>query len=308
MILEYNSLPETLVLLSISLLIIIIGMLLNGFIVIINLFWWIKRQTLQAKDVLITSLGLVRLIHLFVYMELMIFIISDFYVFQIYKLEYRETVIIFIDFCSLWWGSVLSVFYGVKITNYSSRLFIRLKMNISKLAPWMLLISMVISFLSSLPYRWVLFSNRNINGTDCGKRTMEINVKLFIIIFAGSIIPFLIVCVSISLIILSLLRHTRNMSSRNSSFNDAQKDIHIGVIRCMILFLVFYTLHLVVYIYSPLVSFLRTYGFNFITVTFMCAYPSLHSISIIYCNKELRKSFLVVFSCARLGNFKQETP
>ncbi|XP_073529015.1 taste receptor type 2 member 39-like [Phyllobates terribilis] len=256
-----------------------------------------KHQTLQTLHVLITSLGLVRIISLILYMEFIIFIISGFSLFQIYKLEYIETAIILIDFCGLWWGSVLSVFLCVKITNYSNRLFIRLKMNISKLVPWMLLISLVISFLSSLPYSWVLFSIHHINGTDCRKRTMETNVNLFIIIFAGSIIPFSIFCVSIYLIILSLLRHSRNMNSQDSGFSDAQKEIHISVIRCMSSFLVFYTLHIIVYINMPLVCFLRIFVFNFITVTCMCAYPSLHSISLIVCNKELRKSFLVVFSC-----------
>ncbi|XP_075197760.1 taste receptor type 2 member 1-like [Anomaloglossus baeobatrachus] len=307
MISKHILFSEILLPLSICSLIIIVGLLLNGYIVTLNFFWWMKHQTLHTIDVLVTSLGLVRLIHLFLYVEYIIFSISGWSLFQVYYLEYIETVMILVDFCGLWWGSMLCVFYCVKITNYSNRFFVRLKMNISKLVPWMLLVSLLISVLSSLPYRLVI---QRINGTVYGKSTMEIEVNLFIVffIFSGSIIPFLIFCASIYLIIVSLLRHTRYMSNRNSGFSDAQRDIHISVIRCMISFLVLYTVHLVAYINTPMVVFLNIYVFNIINLIFMCAYPSLHSISLIVCNKKLKKSFFVVFSCNWLGNSKQENP
>ncbi|XP_075197759.1 taste receptor type 2 member 4-like [Anomaloglossus baeobatrachus] len=300
-------LPEILLLFTISILVTIIGLLLNGFIVAVNLFRWIKHQTLQTNDVLLTCLGLSRLILLIISMDHTIFFITGWSLLQIYCANCIETAFMFIDFCSLWWGSVLCVFYCVKITNYSNSFFMRLKMNISKLVPWMLLISLVISFLSSLPHRFYNFSIQY-NGTVYKNRNLGLNVNLFITIFSGSIIPFLIFGISIYLIIVSLTRHTRNMSSQESGFNDTQRDIHISVIRTMISFLVFSIVHSVAYMSIPVIVQFRMDTLNISCFICICAYPSLHSISLIVSNKQLKKSFLVFFSCAFLGNLKQQIP
>ncbi|XP_075197757.1 taste receptor type 2 member 1-like [Anomaloglossus baeobatrachus] len=300
-------LPEILLLLTISSLEVIIGLLLNGFIIAVNLFCWLKHQALQTIDVLLTCLGLTRLIFLIICMDQIIFLITGGSLLQIYDANCIETFLMFIDFCSLWWGSVLCVFYCVKITNYSNRLFIRLKMNISKLVPWMLLFSLVISFLSSLPHTVNIFSIQH-NGTIYNNRTLGLNVNLFINIFSGSIIPCLIFCILIYLIILSLLRHTRNMSSQESGFNDTQRDIHISVIRTMISFLVFYIVHSVAYMSISVIVQFRMDTFDFSCFICLCTYPSLHSISLIVSNKQLKKSFLLFFSCTFLGNLKQQIP
>ncbi|XP_075718107.1 taste receptor type 2 member 8-like [Rhinoderma darwinii] len=292
------------------LLIVILGLLLNGFIVIVNLFWWLKRQTIQTIDVLITGLGLVRIVLLSVYTQEIIFLISGHSLIQIDAFpDYVFTSIVCMNCCNLWWGSVLCVFYCVKITTHNNRLFMRLKMNISKLVPWLLLISLVISFLSSLPCKWVIFSIDVVNGTDDGNRTMETNVvNMFLISFAGSIIPFMIVCVSIYLIILSLLRHTRNMSSRDSGFSDAQRDIHLSVIRNMISFLLFNALYFAAGTMYALSVYLKIPALSSFCIFCNYAYISLHSFYFILNNQELKNSFLVVCSCTWLGSLKKQTP
>ncbi|XP_075718128.1 putative taste receptor type 2 member 33 [Rhinoderma darwinii] len=300
---------EELVIFAVAFLIIIIGLLINGFIVIVNLFWWIKRQTIQTIDVLITGLGLVRIVLLSVYTHNVFNSLSGRPLYHIDSFpEYVFTSIVCMNFCSLWWGSVLCVFYCVKITTYNNRLFMRLKMNISKLVPWLLLISLVISFLSSLPCKWVIFSIDLVNGTDDGNGTMEINVNnMFLINFAGSIIPFMIFCVAIYLIILSLLRHTRNMSSRDSGFSDAQRDIHLSVIQKMISFLLFNALYFVAYIMYALSLHLKITVLYLFCNICICTYTSLHSIYFIISNPELKMSFLGVFSCTWLGFLKKQT-
>ncbi|XP_075718117.1 taste receptor type 2 member 8-like [Rhinoderma darwinii] len=301
---------EELVLLYVTFLAVIIGLMINGFIVTVNLFLWIKRQAIQTINVLITGLGLVRIVLLSVYTQEFFYFISGRSLIQSYVInEYGFTFIVSMNFCNLWWGSVLCVFYCVKITTYNNRLFMRLKMNISKVVPWLLLISLVISFLSSLPYKWVLFSFHVVNGTDDGNGNMEINVvNMFLIDFAGSIIPFMIFCVSIYLIILSLLKHTRNMNSRDSGFSDAQRDIHLSVIRNMISFLLFNALYFATYIMYALSVHLKIPALNSFCNICIIACTSLHSISFIISNRELKISFLVVFSCTCLGNFKKQTP
>ncbi|XP_040285755.1 taste receptor type 2 member 39-like [Bufo bufo] len=299
-------LPEKIALLSISILIVIIGFLLNGFIVTVNLFKCIKFQTLETINVLITGLGLVRFILLSIHMKHICFLMFGWSLFQID--EYLGTLIVCVIFCSFWWGSVLCVFYCVKISNYSNRLFMRLKMNISKMVTWLLLISLVISFLFSLPYSWSVTCIHVVNGTNNGNKVKKVNiVRLFIIIFAGSIIPFMVFCVSVYLIIVSLLRHTTKMSSRDSGFSIAQRDIHLCVIWNMISFLLFYALYFASFVLVILTMNFENPIFTLVCYIFIAAYPSLHSISLIFSNRELKRAFFIVFSFNWLGNIRQET-
>ncbi|XP_072000311.1 putative taste receptor type 2 member 33 [Engystomops pustulosus] len=304
----YKMISEGLTILSLFCLIVSIGFLLNGFIIITNLFWWMKRKLIETVDLLITSLGLLWLIHLVIHMHHLGLLIFHWSLFGIDNPEYVDTVTLCVMFCSLWWGSLLCVFYCVKITNYNNRLLIRLKMNISKMVPWLLLISLVISYLSSLPYHWSVTSTYVGNGTIGGKRTMEINVdNLFIIVFSGSIIPFKIFCVAIYFIIVSLVRHTKNMSSRGSGFSDAQRDIHLRVIWSMVIFLLFYVLYFVAHITITLLMSVENSMLLLLCNFFIFAYPSLHSISFIISNKKLKSSFIFVFRLSWVEKLKHQT-
>ncbi|XP_066445257.1 taste receptor type 2 member 9-like [Eleutherodactylus coqui] len=300
---EYKMLPETFAFSFISCLLLIIGLLLNGFIVIINFFWWIKHQTLQTINVIITSLGLVRIALLGIFAQFIYIAISD--ISMLHIDAYPETIgtlTVCLMFCSLWWASVLCVFYCVKITNYSNTFFMRLKMKISTMIPWLLLISLVISFISSLPYIRFIYYLPIVNGTNDG--IMKVNlVNMFIIISTGSVIPFVLCCMAIYLTVVSLLRHTRNMNSRDSGFSDAQRDIHLSVIRNMVSLLLLYALYFVTYVMIPIFIELK-YNLS-VSFIFLCAFPNLHSASLIVSNKELKKSFLVVFSCTWLLHIKQ---
>ncbi|XP_075056555.1 taste receptor type 2 member 39-like [Mixophyes fleayi] len=221
---------------------------------------------------------------------------------------YIITATIFAEFCSLWWGTVLCVFYCVKITNYSNRLFLRLKMSISRLAPWLLLTSMVVSFLSSLP---VLYSAHDmksthlINGTKNGNITLERKPRnLEIIKFGGSFIPFIIFCAAISLLIVSLLKHTRNMSSNVSGFTKPQIVAHTMAIMNMASFLFFYVLFFISSNLIPLTFQLQNPVYVLLCRICYFSNPSLHSVMLIVSNGDLKCSFLAVLCCLRKIKFK----
>ncbi|XP_077137924.1 taste receptor type 2 member 3-like [Ranitomeya variabilis] len=214
---EYFEIIAGLFLIAIICIFVALGIFVNMFIVIINLNFWQKSQPLQDIDMIITSLATARVILLFLDV---LFIIDNLHdqsgsTMTMFP-EYTITLTLSVEFCSLWWGSLLCVFYCVKITNYSNRFFIRLKVNISKMVPWMLLLSVVPSLLSSLPFTWFLSSFQSFNGTDNPTEVIKSNwINYFMICFAGTIMPFLIFCFFVGLLIVSLLRHTRNLSSRD---------------------------------------------------------------------------------------------
>ncbi|XP_075056888.1 taste receptor type 2 member 40-like [Mixophyes fleayi] len=274
----------------------VIGLLLNAFIVTNNFIWWQKGHTLQTVDIIVTSLGAVRII------LLILWLLNSEILNQVKNiLEYFAIAALSVEFCSLWWGTVLCVFYCVKITNYSNRLFLRLKMNISRLVPWLLLSSMMVSVLSSLTSGWFMFSVRHmnsthfINGTNDGNITLDINCfNLIIINFGGSFIPFLILGAAISLLIVSLLKHTRNMSSKDSGFKKPQLVAHIMALINMSSFLFFYVLCFTGIILTPLTFQLRNPLYNYLCNISYVSYPSLHSVMLIVSNRNLKRSILAI--------------
>ncbi|XP_075056889.1 taste receptor type 2 member 40-like [Mixophyes fleayi] len=292
----------TLILISIAIYtLVIIGLLLNVFIVTNNFIWWQKGHTLQTVDIIVTSLGAVRII-------LLILWLFDAEIANLVKdsFEYLAISTLSLEFCSLWWGTVLCVFYCVKITNYSNRLFLRLKMKISRLVPWLLLTSMMVSVLSSLPCVWFVYSVRHmnsthfINGISDGNITLEINYTNIIIInFGGSFIPFLIFGAAISLLIVSLLKHTRNMNSKDVGFTKPQIVAHIMALINMSSFLFLYVLFFTGLILMPLTCQLQNPLYNYLYNISYVSYPSLHSVMLIVSNRNLKRSILAVLCCVR---------
>ncbi|XP_072000310.1 taste receptor type 2 member 104-like [Engystomops pustulosus] len=270
------------------------GILLNVFIVTVNLNCWKKFRPLQSIDVIITGLAMVRVMLLFVYSLFIIDNMSDTKIKHlVIARKYLMPLSMSAEFCNLWWGSVLCVFYCAKITNYSNRLFIMIKRNISKMVHWLLLLSLALSVLSCLPSRWFVFYRKSLNGTDSTNVTIELNrLHFFLIRLAGSIIPFVILCFSIGLLILSLIGHTRRLASQGSGFRDVQRDVHLGVIRSMVSFLVLCVLYFLGSNLLPVSMILRKQLLTAFCFTTYVIFPSLHSVSFIISNKALKKAFL----------------
>ncbi|XP_075056892.1 taste receptor type 2 member 39-like [Mixophyes fleayi] len=251
-----------------------------------------------------TSLGAVRIILLILWVFLEFLLNAEIKTPIKHILEYILIAAITVAFCSLWWGTVLCVFYCVKITNYSNRLFLRLKMNISRLVPWLLLTSMMVSVLSCLPCVWLVYSLQSsnstnaINGTKNGNITLEVNyTNLMVINLVGTFIPFLIFGAAISLLIVSLLKHTRNMSSKDSGMTKPQLVAHIRTIINMASFLFFYVLFLIGLNVIPLTIKLQEQFYRHLCTICCVSYPSLHSVMLIVSNRNLKRSILTILCC-----------
>ncbi|XP_073418047.1 taste receptor type 2 member 119-like [Dendrobates tinctorius] len=257
-----------------------------------NITWWLKGKVLQPIDIILTCLGSVRIILLIMYLFLASVVEK-----LIYMVGHSKNIssiiaaVLFVAFCSLWWGTILGAFYCVKITTYKNQIFMKLKMNISDMVPWMLIGSMIISFLSSLPCLWstfyMKFSSNNVTRPQYHAKYLN----LVFINFTGTIIPLFIFCVSTYLLIASVVKHTKNMKD-NSGFSKPQLEAHINAIINMVSFLFLY----LIFFLSSLLMFLGFYmkDVNFISLCCigLSSYPSLHSILLIVNNAKLKRSIL----------------
>ncbi|NP_001165465.1 taste 2 receptor member 7 [Xenopus tropicalis] len=267
----------------------VMGILLNAFIVVANAVSWMERKPLDSIDLILTSLGLSRLALLITWL---LYVLSE----DRYEhIEILNVMSSFFGFCSLWFGTVLCTFYCVKIPNYNHRFFLYVKLRISKMIPWLLLVSVTSSFISCLPIGWSMdssmFHYNSTNGTN-----METTLYLqFFIYVAGNSVPFFMFCVAITLLIRSLWNHTRQMAAGEVGFGTPQLQAHYSAIRCMMSFMVLYIIFSSsVFLALPMVLMNDTLLWLYLFIAGL--YPSLHSHILILSNRKLRRALCSLLS------------
>ncbi|KAG8445905.1 hypothetical protein GDO86_010629 [Hymenochirus boettgeri] len=271
---------------------ILIGILFNTFILAMTVIWWIQSKHLETIDIILSSLGLTRLA------VLITLVIRNVYLPNVLKHEETFFIsIVFVTCCSQCFGTVLCVFYCVKISNYSNSFFMYMKSKISKMVPWLLLGSVIFSFMFSLMVNCIaekVIPNNSINGTEDG--SIEMTIQNFILYMAGPCLPFFLFCVSISLLIRSLFLHIRSMAGDGSWFANPQIQVHINAIKTMVSFLIFY---MVFFASSFLINIVfQEHILQAVFQLLAGSYPSLHSVILVMSNRRFKETLLRFLSCA----------
>ncbi|XP_053567027.1 taste receptor type 2 member 40-like [Bombina bombina] len=278
----------------------LIGLIFNGFVVIINCIWWLQCKKIQTVDIIITSLGLARFFLLVTEIFNVNFLI-------LIPLESKtkpiaETFLAlseFLTFCSIWFATLLCVFYCVKITSYNYRLFIYVKLNISSMFPWLYLVSVAASFITSVPsllsalqFHIVYFTN---DFSNTSEEEIHVNINMidqFATDIIGSSLPLPIFCLAISLLIRSLWNHTRNMTSKDSGFHNPDIEAHFSAVKNLLSFLFFHILYFVaVNLWSFVIETKSEMWLSVLYIVYM-AYPSLHTVILIFSNIKLKQALV----------------
>ncbi|XP_075451204.1 taste receptor type 2 member 40-like [Ascaphus truei] len=219
---------------------------------------------------------------------------------------------VFLNFSSLWFATVLGVYYCVKIANYNHSLFVYVKVRINKIVPWLLLASLLTSLASSLPFGWYAF---NLNNSNLTNNLLQNSTEQEIIVVQNDTnrlimyglitsLPFIIVCVATFLLIKSLWMHIRQMRSSGMSIRSPSLDTHFRVVKIMVFFLLLYII-----LFSStnvIISGVLPFGspwlvfFSILT----SASPFLHSAVLIFCNKKHKQTLLDI--CHRAVKFTQK--
>nr|XP_023962915.1 taste receptor type 2 member 41-like [Chrysemys picta bellii] len=149
----------------------ITGIIANG------LIEWIRSRKLTCCDMILTSLGISRF-----FLQWTIFINNILFALSPVMnglCDIRRNLYIFwmyLNTLSLWFATWLSVFYCVKIGNFSQPLFLWLKRRISGLVPLLLMGSWLVSLVTCLPLVkfierkfafWLMAATPLRPGADC---------------------------------------------------------------------------------------------------------------------------------------------
>ncbi|XP_077346513.1 taste receptor type 2 member 8-like [Lithobates pipiens] len=283
------------------------GLVLSGFIVLMNCKTWKRNRYLRTGDKIVTSLCLSRWIFQGLYG---IHHIMQWHLPRVFFHGYANEACvlgrIILNYITVWLASLLCVYYCVKITNYKHVVFLYLKAKMSKLVPWYIGLSVFLSVVFSLPYGWLVFFTSDYTGkiTESFQNTTKKKREGPYVYFIGSTPPFIIFTVAFFLTVPSLWRHIRNMSSVGSSFRNPDMQAHYNAIKSMA---AFFALH-ILFIMSINITFsgVMEIGIPYNSVSFVLSsfYPFLHSAVIIFYNRKLKEEFLKLFTCYRI--FSQE--
>ncbi|MEE6516771.1 hypothetical protein FKM82_026489, partial [Ascaphus truei] len=284
----------------------IFGITLNSFIVATTCMEWMTFKRLGTSDKILVCLGLARFCYQW---GIMLHYLFGNNFPEIY-LQIFWLVIMFMNFSSLWFATVLCVYYCVKIANYNHSLFTYVKVRINKIVPWLLLASLLTSLASSLPFSlYILNSNNSTNNLLKNNTVQDIIVlpdytNQDIIYSLGISLPFTIFCVATFLLIKSLWMHIRQMRRSGMSIRSPSLDTHFRVVKSMVFFLL---LNIIFFssmnvIFSGVLPFGSPWLVLFAILS--SAYPFLHSGVLIFYNKKLKQTLLDI--CHRAVKFTQK--
>ncbi|NXH24842.1 TA2R9 protein, partial [Myiagra hebetior] len=282
------------------------GVWINAFIICVLCIAWIKKKSLNSSEKILLLLGCSRFCYLcfsWAYCTLGITYPNYLFVHSTFQLT-----VFFQSFsnCSnLWVSGCLCVFYCIKIATFRNRFFIYLKVKIDRIVPWLLLgsgLSALAIGITSYDIADKNLSNSH-NYTRQGyvlKLTSKTDGHFFHVYFIygfGFVTSFIAVIFSALLLLFSLWRHKCKM--QKNSINSLSMDAHIKAMKSILSFLVMYSINFVFLILSLISSTKEEKHVVFLSLLFLYAFPSFHSLILILSNPKLEKTLIRILSCVK---------
>ncbi|NP_065247.1 taste receptor type 2 member 105 [Mus musculus] len=275
-----------------------LGVLGNTFIALVNCMDWAKNNKLSMTGFLLIGLATSRIFIVWL-------LTLDAYAKLFYPSKYFSSSLIEIisyiwmtvNHLTVWFATSLSIFYFLKIANFSDCVFLWLKRRTDKAFVFLLgclLTSWVISFsfvVKVMKDGKVNHRNRT-SEMYWEKRQFTIN---YVFLNIGVISLFMMTLTACFLLIMSLWRHSRQMQSGVSGFRDLNTEAHVKAIKFLISFIILFVLYFIgvsieiICIFIPENKLLFIFGFTTASI-----YPCCHSFILILSNSQLKQAFVKV--------------
>uniref|UniRef100_A0A4X2M0L6 Taste receptor type 2 n=1 Tax=Vombatus ursinus TaxID=29139 RepID=A0A4X2M0L6_VOMUR len=264
----------------------LLGILVNGFIVLVNGIDCVKSKKLPPCDLIlvILAISIIELSCTIIWNSYLILISFDVPT----RVRVIDVFVVLTHNSNIWFSTILSIFYFLKIINFSNPLFLWMKWRIDRMLFMLFWRPLIISLSIIFPMVEIIhYYHRSIfSGGKKRNVSQEVQVsksKLLVLhVFFGllSIVPFTLSTIFFSLLFVSLWRHTRQMQHNATAVSSF-----------LILILLYYMGFFVIFwnhseAKSKLASNLGT--------SIMLLYPFGHSLILILWNGKLRQASLWV--------------
>lgn len=296
------------------------GTIGNGFIALVNIIDWVKRGNISSVDQILTALAFSRLsllLSMFIFMLLFIlcphvFMASDMFM-------VTEIVWIVNNHLSNWLATCLSVFYFLKVANFSNSFFLYLKWRAKKVVLVTLLLSLILLLLNIVVtvaciHLWINSSE----GMFDSLKNLTLRSRFFLFTNSSHVflptasmfmfIPFTVSLVAFILLIFSLCKHIRKMPLNFKTSRDTITMAHMKALKTGFSFLIIYVIYLLFIVIE-----ISTFGLveNMLIILFDyssgLAFPTSHSVVLILGNSKLRQATLSVLRWLRCHSKDMDT-
>ncbi|XP_005073026.3 taste receptor type 2 member 110-like [Mesocricetus auratus] len=287
---------------------IVTGTMGNGFIALVNITDWVKRGKISSVDQILTALAFSRLS--LVWSVLICILTSILWPHLFLNLEMlivTEILWVVNNHFSIWLATCLSVFYFLKVANFSNSFFLYLKWRVKKVVLVTLAVSLILLILNIVIrlgsiHLWIDSHEGNIfdslrNLTQFPK-VLPVTNSSHVFLPTNSMfmfIPFTVSLVAFLLLIFSLYKHLRKMQVNAKRPRDAGTMAHMKALKTGFSFLMVYAIYLV-FIVIGISSFGLVGEIMIIMFDYSSglAFPTSHSFVLILGNSKLRQATLSV--------------
>uniref|UniRef100_G1U789 Taste receptor type 2 n=1 Tax=Oryctolagus cuniculus TaxID=9986 RepID=G1U789_RABIT len=273
----------------------VVGNFANVFIALVNCINWAKTQKISTVDGILTALAVSRIGMLWM-------ILLNWYstVFNpaLHSSELRIIVSntwTVTNHFSIWLAASLSVFYLLKIANFSNLTFLYLKKRIKSVVMEITLVNFVflVCHLAVLNIGQI-FQREELEGNATWKIKSRGIVQLssMTVFTLVNLIPFTMSLICLLLLICSLCKHLRNMQLHSRGSQDSSTQVHVKAVQTVLSFLLLsamYFLALIVSYWSSGKSLSKLS--HMFCQSIGIIYPANHSFVLIWGNKKLKQNF-----------------
>ncbi|XP_024112389.1 taste receptor type 2 member 10 [Pongo pygmaeus] len=274
----------------------VFGVLGNGFIGLVNCIDCAKNK-LSTIGFILTGLAISRIFLIWV-------IITDGFI-QIFSpdiyasgnlIEYISYIWVIGNQSSMWFATSLSIFYFLKIANFSNYIFLWLKSRTNMVLPFMMAFLLISSLLNFAHIVKILNDHKMKNDTvwHLNMYKSEYFIKQ-ILLNLGVIFFFTLSLITCVLLIISLWRHNRQMQSNVTGLRDSNTEAHVKAMKVLISFIILFILYFIGMALEisrftvPENKLLLMFG-----MTTTAIYPWGHSFILILGNSKLKQASLRV--------------
>ncbi|XP_008152213.2 taste receptor type 2 member 41 [Eptesicus fuscus] len=286
----------------------LLGILANGFIVLVLSREWRRLGRLLPSDMILISLGASRfclqrvgMVHNFY----SFFHLGEFSKDPAWQLFVHQRDLL--NSATFWFGIWLSVLFCMKIANLTHPTFLWLTWRFPRSEPWLLLGPLLISTIITLLFLWRnyamdpgFFIREVYENMTYMERVMRMEIHYFLPLkFVTLSIPCSLFLVSTALLIHSLRRHTQTMRQSAHSLQDANTEAHTRALKSLIFFLVLDILSFMSLVIDT-IGFFSTesdWFWPWQIVTYLCT--SVHPFILTLSNPRLREVFRQLLLFAR---------
>ncbi|KAM4034422.1 taste receptor type 2 member 39-like [Anomaloglossus baeobatrachus] len=289
---------ETLVTVGIYICFLVTGVIGNLFILTVHFLDWLKTRDSNPSILII---NIISLINIFFQGTITFHRVTSLMFLELFRQGWVAypliTVLGSLAFSSLWSSTCLCFYYCIKIANFGGSFFYKLKTKSPVFIPWLLIISMVVSWSLGLVAYFDLYRNVTpvtVTGLATGNITSIIfsNFKsrckcLFQTYMLAAAVAFVIIFLTAGAIVTSLCKHMIQMKKSNEGSGNSRIHSHLSVAKTvtslLLLYLLFYGCM------SVLFMALENYNGLIFALSFIVGsgFPTFNSIILIAGNRKL---------------------